>query len=386
MVSWTDNIVQWLDRIEPSRPGDDTDNKNRKHYKHIHKHTYRHILNRSGQYHLSPSASSSYLTFDHRRPSHPNANISPDQEQEPHLGSRRRRPCSCSTSMSIFTTSSSCSPWSSPPLRTPSTKRQRRQTTVTPGRDLDGDNQQQTGSFYVDGNSDDGHDDGSSQDRMGEADAVGEDPQQDQDYERDGDVNGNGDQMETPRPFQTAIRRGINTSTNNAIIQHQDARPHLSPTKRPRSSSSLTKRPRRKQLTDNSSSSMSGSVFMGDGDRRDSASNTSRRSGASSSPTKHIVSMELDPNGLEVRPFSLDDARIPKSLAGLLAEMEDCGNGQNVLPCSQRVSYSFCYSPVQSASQSLVLHVCCYCRLRFYTNSSDPGLSPIGRDCTSGKD
>ncbi|KUI65298.1 hypothetical protein VM1G_00781 [Cytospora mali] len=49
-----------------------------------------------------------------------------------------------------------------------------------------------------------------------------------------------------------------------------------------------------------------------------------------------MAAMELNPDGLETRPFSLDDPRMPQSLADLLIEMEAYGNGEQLLSWSQK--------------------------------------------------
>lgn len=201
---------------------------------------------------------------------------------------------------------------SSPSLRTPNNKRRRLQAATVLERDPDedGHHHQQTGLSH--GAYDDGGDGGHDTD---EADPLG----QEQDPDQGGD---DGNQVETPRPTWTA-RRSVNISTN-ATSLHLDASPSSSPTKRPRRKHTL-----------NSSSSASASAFVEDSDAGDSASNTSRQSGASS-PIKKMAAMELSPDGLETRPFSLDDPRMPQSLADLLVEMEAYGNGEQVLLWSQK--------------------------------------------------
>lgn len=208
---------------------------------------------------------------------------------------------------------------SSSSLRTSNNKRRRLQAAVITGRALGEDDQQQIGLLYGE-DGDDSHDSGGGHDTE-EADSIGQDQDQD----------GDSDQVRTPRPVRT-VRRSIDISTN-ATSLHQDARAPSSPTKRPR------------RKPDNSSSSASSSSALGeDADEGNSVSNTSRQSGASS-PVKKMAAMELNPDGLETRPFSLDDPRMPQSLADLLVEMEAYGNGEQVLSWSQKVSYLSSYSP-----------------------------------------
>lgn len=62
------------------------------------------------------------------------------------------------------------------------------------------------------------------------------------------------------------------------------------------------------------------------------SSQISDRSGSGSrSPTKRIATMELQPDGVETRSFSLTDSRLPDSLVDLLADMEACGRGIGVV-------------------------------------------------------
>lgn len=302
MVSRID-INQWLDRIEPIRRGDKINTKN--YCKHTHCHSRRELKGHP----LSPPASSSYAS-ERRTPSRSSAGPSsrskpePDQDQDQDLQARlkRRRRRSCLQSMYLSSSS----------LRTPNNKRRRLQAAAVPERDADEDDHhhhQQTGLSHG------AHDDDGDED---EAEPLG----QEQDPDQCGD---DGNQVETPRPVWTARRSG-NISTNPTSL-HLDAGPFSSPTKRPR-----------RKHTPNSFSSASASGLVEDSDAGDSTSNTSRQSGASS-PIKKMAAMELSPDGLETRPFSLDDPRMPQSLADLLVEMEAYGNGEQVLPWSQKVNF-----------------------------------------------
>lgn len=243
------------------------------------------------QHPLSPPASLLLYASDRRTPGHPSASASLRSKPNPE---RKRQSRSMSSSS-----------------RTPNNKRRRLQAAVITRPDPHGeDGQQHTGLSH----GDDGDDGYVDDDYMEEVDLTGQDRY--------------GDQVETPRPVRT-VGRSININT--------------------RLPSSPTKRPRRKPETSHSSVSSSSSALRENGDEGNSVSNTSRQSGALS-PTKKMAAMELNPDGLETRPFSLDDPRMPQSLADLLVEMEAYGNGEHVLSWSQRVSY-----PLLTLSLSLSL-------------------------------
>lgn len=71
------------------------------------------------------------------------------------------------------------------------------------------------------------------------------------------------------------------------------------------------------------------------------SSQLSYQSGSGSrSPTKRMAAMELQPDGVETRSFSLTDSRLPASLVGLLVEMEACGHGAGVVSPALKVRSS----------------------------------------------